>query len=100
MNWIKINASANQSESETAIRVFQVNFEELKRQLPSKQRSIVDLARFVQTRTDDNANYNLLLGAGCSINSGVHSANELVRVWRKEILASINGGEALLKKSS
>jgi tetratricopeptide (TPR) repeat protein len=75
-----------------------MNFEELNRQLPSKQRSIVDLARYVQTRADDNANYNLLLGAGCSINSGIRSANRLVEIWRQEILNSIDGGQAVLNQ--
>lgn len=76
-----------------------MNFEELKRQLPSKQRTVADLARYITTRTDDNSNYNLLLGAGCSINSGVRSANELIQLWRTEILGALTGGKEALDKS-
>lgn len=76
-----------------------MKFEELKRQLPGKQRSIADLARYVQTRTDDNSNYNLLLGAGCSINSGIRSAAELVKLWRTEIISGLPGSSVVLASS-
>src|SRR4051794_40885852 len=68
-----------------------MNFEELSRQLGTKRRSVSDLARFVSTRTDNNPNYSLLLGAGCSINSGVRSANQLCNQWRSELYSTLAG---------
>ena len=76
-----------------------MKFQELIQQLPTKQRSIYDLVRFVQTRTDDNANYNLLLGAGCSVNSGIRSASELTSIWRAEVLDSFAEGRTIKSQS-
>jgi len=54
-------------------------------QLSGKRKTVNDLARFIKNRNDDNPNYTLLLGAGCSITSSVRSATELVSLWRHEI---------------
>lgn len=54
-------------------------------QLSGKRKTVNDLARFIKNRNDDNPNYTLLLGAGCSITSAVRSATELVNEWRNEI---------------
>jgi len=69
-----------------------MKFEELCNQLPAKRRSVDDLVRFVGTRTDDNPNYSLLLGAGCSVTSGIRSAGALIAAWRKEICSKLPGG--------
>ncbi len=66
-----------------------MNVEELGKQLQSKRRTAQDLARFISTRTDYNPNYTVLLGAGCSITSGVRSASELTKVWRDELCPGI-----------
>lgn len=58
---------------------------DIREELKTKERTIYDLTRFIQTRTDDNPNYSLLLGAGCSISSGIRSATELIESWKKEI---------------
>lgn len=54
-------------------------------QLGGKRKSVKDLARFIKNRNDDNPNYTLLLGAGCSITSGIRSASELIREWRTDL---------------
>lgn len=60
-----------------------------KSQLPeNKRRTIRELASFISVRTDDNPNYTLLLGAGCSISSGIRSGAELATMWRNEIYQS------------
>jgi tetratricopeptide (TPR) repeat protein len=64
--------------------------------LAFKCRSAVDLARFVRTRAQGTPNYSLLLGAGCSITSGIRSANELVRVWRREVARELIPGSEKL----
>src|SRR5262245_38421343 len=71
-----------------------MNLSELDRQLGSKRRSVADIARFVSTRTDNNSNYTLLLGAGCSVSSGVRSASELCRQWRAHLYYSLAGDAA------
>lgn len=72
-----------------------MNFSELQQQLPTKERSVSDLIRYVRTRADDNSNYSLLLGAGCSITSGVRSASTLVSLWRTEIIEATKGSSAI-----
>ncbi len=63
-----------------------MKLDEVKGQLANKHRSVRDLIRFIQTRTDNNSNYTLLLGAGCSISSGVRPATTLCDLWRTEII--------------
>ncbi|VXC33283.1 SIR2 family protein [Pseudomonas sp. 9Ag] len=52
---------------------------------PHKQRTVDDIARFLKTRVEKNPNYCLLLGAGCSVTSGIPSGGELIDQWRREI---------------
>lgn len=75
-----------------------MNYHDLVEQFPSKERRIQDIIRYLSTRVDDNSNYSLLLGAGCSITSGIRSATELVQVWRKEVLATTEEGRRLLDR--
>lgn len=66
-----------------------MNFQMFSKDLPSnKRRQVNDLSRFVSTRTDSNPNYTLLLGAGCSVTSGVRSGAELSSIWRRELYSS------------
>lgn len=67
-----------------------MHFDELKKQLSSKLRTSDDLARFIHTRADGTPNYTLLLGAGCSVTSGVRPATALTKAWRNEIIGDIH----------
>lgn len=65
-----------------------MNTNDLINEIREKQKSISDLARYISTRAFNNPNYCLLLGAGCSITSGVRSANMLIEEWRRDIFSS------------
>lgn len=71
-----------------------MKIEEIAKQLKGKRKSVSDLARFISTQTDHNPNYTILLGAGCSISSGVNTATDLTREWRKELCGEITDVEA------
>ena len=66
-----------------------MKLEDIKNQLGSKQRYEADLFRFIQTRTDSTPNYTLLLGAGCSISSGIRPATVLCDLWRDEVISNL-----------
>lgn len=55
-----------------------------------KKKTVDDLIRFIQNSGEGNPNYSLLLGAGCSIASGINSGLELVAKWRCEIYCDLN----------
>lgn len=59
--------------------------DKLDKDLPNKKRDVKDLIRYINTRADDNPNYILLLGAGCSVTSGIKSGQSLTDEWRKHI---------------
>ena len=59
--------------------------------LAHKKRSVKDLVRFIKTKSGNLSNFALLLGAGCSITSGVRSATELSEIWAREIYESYDG---------
>lgn len=61
---------------------------DLRKELANKEKYISDLVRFIKTRTDNNPNYSLLLGAGCSVTSGIKSASSLIDKWRHDIYLS------------
>lgn len=61
---------------------------EVLKELKNKERKVSDIVRYIKNRTDQNPNYSLLLGAGCSISSGVRSAQDLIRDWRREVYCS------------
>ena len=58
-------------------------------QLLSKRRTYEDLSRFMGERITGVPNYALLLGAGCSVSSGIRCGSELVAEWRKEMFARL-----------
>lgn len=62
-------------------------------QLSAKRRTYSDLSRFISSRTSGVPNYTFLLGAGCSVSSGVRSAGDLVAEWRKEVFERLYPGE-------
>lgn len=71
-----------------------MRFSEIEAQIRGKRRTIKDLERFISTRTDQNPNYTLFLGAGCSVTSGVRSASTLSNIWRDELYKALAGDKA------
>lgn len=55
-------------------------------ELRHKEKKISDLVRFLSIRCDETPNYSLLMGAGCSITSGIKSETQLINDWKKEII--------------
>lgn len=68
-----------------------MKYEDFAEELKAKKRSLKDLIRYISNRTDENPNYTLLLGAGCSVTSGVKSASKLADMWRQELYTSFAG---------
>ena len=66
-----------------------MNTDDIKVELKQKERYVSDLLRFIETRTDNNPNYSLLLGSGCSVTSNIRSGGELINEWRKEIFNNL-----------
>lgn len=64
------------------------------KQLSAKRRTYADLSRFISSRTSEVPNYTFLLGAGCSVSSGVRSAGALVEEWRREVFERLYPGDA------
>lgn len=54
-------------------------------QMPSKRRTLKDLATYIKTKSGNSPNYSMFLGAGASVTSGISSGTQLVDEWRKEI---------------
>lgn len=77
-----------------------MNFKELRKELPNKERSIKDLIRFLNNRIGDVSNYSLLLGAGCSVTSDIKTGNQLVEKWRKEIFSDLYSDKEYSKEES
>jgi NAD-dependent SIR2 family protein deacetylase len=63
-------------------------------ELAHKVRSVRDLIRHIGTREENSANYCFLLGAGCSVTSGVKSASTLIDQWVLELYERFQGREA------
>lgn len=64
--------------------------EELAIEMHFKKKTVDDLIRYIKTSGKGNPNYSLLLGAGCSISSGINSGLQLVKQWRTEIYSDLN----------
>ena len=56
-------------------------------------RTAEHLTNLIKTRVDSTAEFALLLGAGASATSGVITASEMVKQWRKTLFASYQGGD-------
>lgn len=54
-------------------------------QLSHKKRSENDLAQILGNMCDETPNYTFLLGAGCSVTSGINNGQYLVKQWKKDI---------------
>ena len=63
---------------------------ELIKELPQKSRTINELIRYIDTRNETSASYNIFLGAGASVSSGIQSGVQLVDIWRKEQYLKLN----------
>lgn len=55
------------------------------KQLSHKERQVTDLIAFLKNKCESTPNYALLLGAGCSVTSGISTGVDLVRQWKDEI---------------
>ena len=55
------------------------------KQLSHKKRSENDLAQIIGNMCDETPNYTFLLGAGCSVTSGINNGQYLIKQWKKEI---------------
>ena len=62
------------------------NIKDILFELRHKEKKISDIVRFLSIRCDDTPNYSLLMGAGCSITSGIKSGTQLINDWKKEII--------------
>lgn len=60
------------------------------RQLAHKKRTVKDLISFLSNKCEDTSNYTLLIGAGCSVTSGIDSGGDLIKKWKNEIFESEN----------
>ena len=68
-----------------------MNMDLLSSKLSHKKRSVKDLIRFITTKSGKVPNFALLLGAGCSITSGIRSAATVSKTWLKEIYENETG---------
>lgn len=59
--------------------------EDLHNEFRYKQKTVKDLSQFIKIRTGEVPNYNILLGAGASVTSGVRTGQELVQKWKREL---------------
>ena len=55
------------------------------RQLSHKERHVTDLVAFLKNKCEKAPNYTLLMGAGCSVTSGISTGADLVKKWKNEI---------------
>jgi len=62
-----------------------MNLTDLIEQMPTKRRTLKDLANYIKTKSGNSPNYSMFLGAGASVTSGISSGAQLVEEWRREI---------------
>lgn len=63
-------------------------------ELVHKLRSEKDIIRHIKTREGLTANYNVLLGSGASITSGIRTGTDLINEWIKELYERFEREEA------
>lgn len=61
-------------------------------ELKHKVRTVSDLVNHLATREEGDSNYSLLLGSGASITSGIRTASDLIKVWKKDLYARLADG--------
>lgn len=67
-----------------------ITMDDALKHLSHKKRTTGDLIEFLRNMCDNTPNYTLLLGAGCSISSGIYTGIDLITKWKKEIYESEN----------
>ena len=67
-----------------------IKMDEVLKHLSHKERHVSDLAAFLKNKCEKTPNYTLLLGAGCSVTSGVSTGVDLIKQWKNEIYSSEN----------
>ncbi|GEM77536.1 SIR2 family protein [Vibrio sagamiensis] len=64
-----------------------------------KKKSEYELISFINNRTSERIpNYSLLLGAGCSVTSGIKTGEQLVETWKKEYFKQIKKSDDYTEK--
>lgn len=63
----------------------QLRLNDVLEHLSHKERYVSDLISFLRNMCDKTPNYTLLLGAGCSVTSGINSGADLIKQWKEEI---------------
>ncbi|AQQ66598.1 hypothetical protein Mag101_02260 [Microbulbifer agarilyticus] len=59
--------------------------------LRHKLRTVNDLTTHLRNREGISANYNIFLGAGASVTSGIPAASSLIEEWALEIYSNLSG---------
>ena len=78
-----------------------MKYEDLRKELSHKERTIKDLVSYLETRTSNaTPNYNVLIGAGASVSSGIRTGQDLVSEWRKDIYEILSGKEYTTEEDS
>lgn len=70
-----------------------IKMDDVLKHLAHKERHISDLASFLKNKCENTPNYTLLLGAGCSVTSGISTGADLVNLWKKEIYETEKQGD-------
>ena len=55
-----------------------------------KHKTPSELKQVLSTRSDQNPNFCLFLGAGASRSSGIRTASEMVKEWRKQVYMELS----------
>ena len=60
--------------------------------LKHKERTVKDLATFLNNRPGEykQALYCMLIGAGASVTSGIRTGQDLIKIWRRQVLKKYN----------
>ena len=78
-----------------------MKYEDLQNELSHKERTIKDLVSYLETRTSNaTPNYNVLIGAGASVSSGIRTGQDLVNEWRKDIYEILSKKEYTTEEDS
>lgn len=64
---------------------------ELRPKFPRKCKSIDELALYLSNRPENQSNFSMLLGAGCSVTSNVKTGRDLVASWRRTYYEKFSG---------
>ena len=76
-----------------------MNVSELRKKFPNKEKTISEISLLVQTRSEDQANFSLLLGSGASVTSGIRSGKTLVEHWSQALYKESKACGTIASKS-